>query len=51
MYLDHKNWKNKMGGKIMAVIVKMIDELKETGIPEKPPVHDGKQIVALINPK
>jgi hypothetical protein len=22
-YLDHKNWKNKMGGEIMAVIVKM----------------------------
>jgi translation initiation factor IF-3 len=35
----------------MAVIVKMIEELKESGIPEKPPVHDGKQIVALINPK
>jgi translation initiation factor IF-3 len=35
----------------MNVIVKMIEELKENGIPEKPPVHDGKQIVALINPK
>ena len=35
----------------MNVIVKMIEELKESGIPEKPPVHDGKQIVALINPK
>ena len=22
-YLDHKNWKNKKRGKIMAVIVKM----------------------------
>jgi translation initiation factor IF-3 len=35
----------------MAVIVRLIDELKDHGIPEKPPVHDGKQIVALVNPK
>lgn len=35
----------------MNVIVKMIEDLKEHGVPEKPPAHDGKQIVALINPK
>ncbi|MBK6604254.1 MAG: translation initiation factor IF-3 [Leptospiraceae bacterium] len=35
----------------MNVIVKMIDDLKEHGTPEKSPIHDGKQIVVLINPK
>ncbi|MCB1142277.1 MAG: translation initiation factor IF-3 [Leptospiraceae bacterium] len=35
----------------MNVIVRLIDELKEYGTPEKPPVHDGKQIVCLVNPK
>jgi translation initiation factor IF-3 len=35
----------------MNVMNKMIDELKENGTPEKPPVQDGKQIVTLINPK
>lgn len=35
----------------MNVIVKMIDDLKEHGTPEKAPIHDGKQIVVLVNPK
>ena len=34
----------------MNVIVKMVEDLKEFGIPEKSPAHDGKQIVVLINP-
>lgn len=35
----------------MNVMNKMVDELKDSGTPEKPPIQDGKQIVTLINPK
>lgn len=35
----------------MNVVLKMIDELKDQGIPEKAPMHDGKQIVVMMNPK
>lgn len=35
----------------MNVIVRLLEDLKEFGTPEKPPVQDGKQIVALVNPK
>jgi len=34
----------------MNVINKLIEDLKDSGSPEKPPVQDGKQIVTLINP-
>lgn len=35
----------------LNVLNKLIEELKDVGVPEKPPVQDGKQIVAVINPK
>ncbi|MDX1959790.1 MAG: translation initiation factor IF-3 [Leptospiraceae bacterium] len=35
----------------MNVMNKMVEELKDSGTPEKPPIQDGKQIVTLINPK
>jgi translation initiation factor IF-3 len=34
----------------MNVVLRLIEDIKEHGIPEKPPVHDGKQIVVMINP-
>lgn len=34
----------------MNVILKLVEDLKEVGTPEKPPIQDGKQIVTLINP-
>lgn len=35
----------------MAVVIRMVEDLKEAGMPEKNPAYDGKQIVVLINPK
>lgn len=34
----------------LNIINRMIEELKESGTPEKAPVHDGKQIIVMINP-
>jgi translation initiation factor IF-3 len=35
----------------MNVIMRLLEDLKDVGIPEKAPIQDGKQIVTLINPK
>ncbi len=35
----------------MNVVIRMVEDLKESGTPEKSPVHDGKQIVVMMNPK
>ena len=34
----------------MAVVNRMIEDLKESGTPEKPPAQDGRQIVVVISP-
>jgi translation initiation factor IF-3 len=34
----------------MNVVLKLVEDLKEVGTPEKPPAQEGKQIVTLINP-
>lgn len=35
----------------MNVVNRMIEDLKDCGVPEKAPIHDGKQIVVMMNPK
>lgn len=35
----------------MKVVHRLVDELKEFGIPEKDPAQDGRAIVVIINPK
>jgi translation initiation factor IF-3 len=35
----------------MNIVKRLIEDLKDYGSPEKPPLQDGKQIVTVINPK